>query len=200
MSRLHDYGRFLVWQSGLIYAVLWIITFWTLDYGPAIFSHSAGCHSDNARVMFYWACNPESPLAYLAAVANTALTVTVWAPVYVAAATVRPEAASIAGPILAAHLIGLPAMLLVTIRLMLQFFLLPRRLAQRMQCAESGAAIEFAPASESMSSVLEMPPVRPSPSAVKPRAHFGLRRSGGQQSRPFNAAVPPCMRDHNRHL
>ncbi len=178
MSRLHDYARFMVWQSGLIYAALWIVTFWTLDYGPAIFSHSAGCHSASAKVMFYWACDPASPLAYLATIANTALTVTVWAPVYVAAATVRPEAVSIAGPILAAHVIGLPAMLFITIRLMLQFFLLPRRLARRMQLADSGAAIELAAVSPAEASVLETSPARPSLSPVKPRASFGLRRPG----------------------
>lgn len=178
MNRLHDYGRFLVWQSGLVYAAIWIVTFWTLDYGPAIFSHTAGCRPEEARVMFYWACDPASPLSYLASVANTALTVTVWAPVYVAAATVRPDAVSLAGPILAAHVIGLPALLFITIRLMLQFFLIPRRLARRMQLADSSAAIATAPVSPAAPPIADRPRSRPPLSPIKPRASFGLRKSG----------------------
>jgi hypothetical protein len=176
MRRLHDYFRFLVWQSGLGYAALWIVTFWTLDYGSAIFSQASGCHPDDAKVMFYWICDPASPLSFLAAIANTALTVTVWAPVYLAAATVRPDAVSIAGPILAAHVIGLPALIFITIRLMLQFFLLPRRLARRMQLIDSGAVAEPETADNTLSSMLEMRALQRSPSAVKPRDNFGLRK------------------------
>lgn len=175
MRRLHDYFRFMLWQSGLGYAALWIVTFWTLDYGPAIFSQSAGCHPDQAKVMFYWACDPASPLSFLAAIANTALTVTVWAPVYIAAATVRPDAISIAGPIVAAHVIGLPALIFIAIRLTLQFFLLPRRLAQRMQLADSAAASKPTMADETLSSIGNTRLNPHSPSAVKPRENFGLR-------------------------
>lgn len=176
MRRLHDYFRFLIWQSGLGYAALWIVTFWTLDYGPAIFSQAAGCHPDQAKVMFYWACDPASSLSFLASIANTALTVTVWAPVYLAAATVRPDAVSIAGPILAAHVIGLPALIFITIRLMLQFFLLPRRLARRMQLIDSGAAVELETGEQKLSTILETRTARQAPSTVKPREQFGLRK------------------------
>jgi hypothetical protein len=179
MRRLHDYLRFMVWQSGLGYAALWIVTFWTLDYGPAIFSQASGCHPDDAKVMFYWACDPASPLSLLASIANTALTVTVWAPVYLAAATVRPEAVSVAVPILAAHVIGLPALIFITIRMMLQFFLLPRRFARRMQLADSGIMTEPDKAEQTLSSLLEMRALQRSPSAVKPRETFGLRKFGG---------------------
>jgi len=176
MRRLRDYFRFLIWQSGLGYAALWIVTFWTLDHGPAIFSQAAGCHPDQAKVMFYWACDPASPLSFLATIANTALTVTVWAPVYLAAATVRPDAISIAGPILAAHVIGLPAVIFITIRLMLEFFLLPRRLARQMQLVENGAAIESEAADRTLSCILETRTIRRSPPTAKPRANFGLRK------------------------
>ncbi|MCZ7641740.1 MAG: hypothetical protein M5U33_01900 [Pseudorhodoplanes sp.] len=92
MRRLQDYLTFIVWQAGFAYIALWVVTFWTLDYGPAIFGQSSGCHPDKAAVLFYWSCDPQSPLWIFSTVANTALTITVWAPVYVAAATVRPEA------------------------------------------------------------------------------------------------------------
>ena len=121
MRRLKDYLSFAAWQSGLSYIALWAVTFWSLDWGPIVFGRTDACHVDSAKVMFYWVCDPTSSLAILAAVANTALTVTVWAPVYVAAATVQPEAIAIAVPILAAHLIGLPMAILVMIRLMLLF-------------------------------------------------------------------------------
>ncbi len=176
MQRLRDYLRFLVWQSGLGYAVLWVVTFWTLDYGPAIFGR-AGCHSDEAKVLFYWICEGSNPLAMLAMVANTALTATVWAPVYVAAATVRPDAIGIAAPILLLHLIGLPAVIFVAIRLMLQFFLLPRRIARRMQAADAGA-LEREPASrrepqpDGMLIERRLPQLK---TGVAPRREFGLR-------------------------
>lgn len=173
MRRVQDYLRFMVWQSGLGYAALWIVTFWTLDFGPAIFGKT-GCHPDAAKVLFYWVCDPSNPLAFMAMVANTALTATIWAPVYIAAATVRPEAISIAAPILAVHLIGLPAVMFVAIRLMLQFFLIPRRIARRMQKIESGADDEPIDPSRPMTSLIEarLPRVK---TKIKARSEFGLR-------------------------
>ena len=116
MQRLKDYARFLVWSSGLGYLALWATTLWTLDYGVALFAKSGACRPDVGRELFYWVCDPASPLAMLGALANTALTFTVWAPVYVAAAVVQPELIVIAAPVVMTHVIGLPAALLVTIR------------------------------------------------------------------------------------
>jgi hypothetical protein len=116
MQRLRDYARFLVWSSGLGYLALWAMTMWTLDYGVGVFARSGACRADVGRVLFYWVCDPASPLAMLGTLANAALTLTVWAPVYVYAATVQPDLIIIAGPLVAAHVIGLPAALLVTIR------------------------------------------------------------------------------------
>lgn len=178
MRRLLDYLQFLVWQSGIGYVLLWVVTFWTLDYGPTIFGAS-GCHPDQAKVLFYWICNADNPLAMLATVANTALTATIWAPVYIAAATVRPDAVPIAAPIVGVHLIGLPAAIFVTIRLMLQFFLIPRRLARRMQLIESETVIDAAtpvsgkPAAPD-ATMIEMRLPR-SAKRVPPRSEFGLR-------------------------
>jgi hypothetical protein len=127
MHRLKDYGTFLVWSSGLGYVALWCVTLWTLDHGAAVFGGSGVCRPDLAKVLFYWVCEPASPLALLAALANAALTMTVWAPVYVAAAAVRPDAIALAAPILAVHLVGLPAALLVAIRLMRAGFRIARQ-------------------------------------------------------------------------
>ena len=131
MHRLRDYSTFVVWSSGLGYVALWCVTLWALDYGAAVFGGSGVCRPDLAKVLFYWVCDPASPLAFLAAIANAALTVTVWAPVYVAAAAVRPDAMIIAAPIVAVHLVGLPAALLVAIRAMLGLFRAVRRLSRR---------------------------------------------------------------------
>ena len=79
-------------------------------------------------MLFYWVCDPANPLAILSAVVNSALTITVWAPVYIAAATVRPDAVAIAVPIIAAHIIGLPTAIFVMMRVMLKFFELVRRM------------------------------------------------------------------------
>jgi hypothetical protein len=145
MRRVKDYIGVLAWQSGLGYIALWAIAYWSLDRGPTVFGHSAVCHPDNAQVLFYWVCDPDQPLAILAAVVNAALTVTVWAPVYIAAATVRPEAIAIAVPIVAAHVVGLPAALFVMIRVMLKFFELVRRafaFASGRPAAANAAAAE----------------------------------------------------------
>jgi hypothetical protein len=117
MQRLRDYCGIFAWQTGLGYLALWGVAYWTLAHGAAVFGGSGVCHADSAQVLFYWACEPASPLAILAAAANFALTATVWAPVFVAAATVDPDAVVIAVPIVTLHLLGLPLGILVLVRL-----------------------------------------------------------------------------------
>ena len=175
MPRLRDYVRLLVWQTGLSYLALWAITLWTLNSGAAVFGGSGVCHPDAAKVLFYWVCDPASPLSILAAVANVALTVTVWAPVYVAAATVLPGAMFIAVPIVAVHLLGLPLGILVLVRLLVKVLdarhWLPGRRRRGDLGHDAGAA---APGPERAAVPL---PVRPqSPAASVPsRELFGLR-------------------------
>jgi len=163
MRRLKDYLRFLVWNVGLGYIALWLMTFWTLDYGGAVFGNSGACQPADAKVLFYWTCDPASPLSILAAVANTALTITVWAPVYVAAATVEPTAVVLALPIMLTHALGLPAALLVIIRLMSGSFAIRRRLLRKKSSPPSAPNVSARPVS------------RRAARLVKPRAFFGLR-------------------------
>ena len=132
MQRLKDYCGIFAWQTGLGYLVLWGVAYWTLAHGAAVFGGSGVCHADSAQVLFYWACDPASPLAILAGVANFALTATVWAPVFVAAATVDPDAVVIAVPIVALHLLGLPLGILVLVRLSARSFDAVRALRQRV--------------------------------------------------------------------
>jgi hypothetical protein len=118
MARLKAFFRVFVWQAGAGYLALWAITYWTLDQGGLVFGQSGVCHPDAAKVLFYWVCDGASPYAFLAALANFALTVTVWSPVYIAAASVSPDAIAIALPIVLLHVVGLPASILVRVRLM----------------------------------------------------------------------------------
>ena len=37
MGRIKDYVRFVAWQTGLSYLLMWAVTFWALDYGAAVF-------------------------------------------------------------------------------------------------------------------------------------------------------------------
>ena len=168
MRRLNDYFRFAVWQSGLGYIVLWCLTFWALDEGPAIFGRSGVCHPDEAKVLFYWVCDPASALSILASLVNTAFTVTIWSPVYVAAATVRPDAIALAAPIIGAHVIGLPAAIFVAIRVMLTIFQVPRGLRRRKQKDENEMA--DLPVKTARRTI----PARRY-KTVKPRSTFGLR-------------------------
>jgi hypothetical protein len=99
MRRLKDYCRLLAWQTGVSYLLLWAVTVWALDEGATVFGKSGVCYPDEAKVLFYWVCQASSPLSILASVVNFALTATVWAPVYLAAATAQPDALIIAAPI-----------------------------------------------------------------------------------------------------
>lgn len=132
MRRLRDYCGILAWQTGLGYLLLWGVTYWTLAEGGSVFGRSGVCHADSAQVLFYWACDPASPLQILASVADFALTATVWAPVFVAAATVDPDAVNLALPIIALHVIGLPLGILVLIRLLARTCDALRTLRQRI--------------------------------------------------------------------
>jgi hypothetical protein len=183
MRRLRDYCRFVAWQAGLGYLLLWAVTFWTLDEGASVFGKSGVCFPDEAKVLFYWICDPASPLTILASVANAALTATVWAPVYLAAATAEPGAITIAGPIIALHLIGLPLALFVLIRLLAAAFDLRRWVGwgngttPEVAAATPPAAVALPPATVAP---LPLPPrarLSPRPK-VKARSEFGLRGQG----------------------
>lgn len=168
MRRLKDYSRFLVWNSGLGYIALWTITFWTLDYGQTVLGAWGGCSPDPNTALFYWVCDSASPFSILATVANSALTITIWAPVYLAAATVRPEALVLAVPIIGAHLFGLATAILITVRLMLAFFQLMRRLWKRDPPAAAPTADAAIP---------RLPVASRARPQTPPRATFGLRQS-----------------------
>ncbi len=135
MRRLRNYCGILAWQTGLGYLLLWGVTYWTLAEGGSVFGRSGVCHADSAQVLFYWTCDPASPLQILASVADFALTATVWAPVFVAAATVDPDAVRLALPILALHVIGLPLGILVLVRLLARAFDALRALRHRIHGA-----------------------------------------------------------------
>jgi hypothetical protein len=171
MRRLSDYFRALVWQSGLGYIALWCVAIWTLDEGPAVFGRSGVCQPDTAKVLFYWVCDAASSLSILASASNAALTATVWAPVYIAAATVRPDAILIAAPIVAAHAFGLPAAIFVTMRLMLTLFQIPRGIFSR----KKPDAVTPAPTPERKLPDAAKPSRLRYRTNVKPRANFGLR-------------------------
>jgi hypothetical protein len=183
MRRLRDYCRFVAWQAGIGYLVLWAVTFWTLDEGASVFGKSGVCFPDEAKVLFYWVCDPASPLTILASVANAALTATVWAPVYLAAATAEPGAITIAGPIIALHLIGLPLALFVLIRLLAAAFDLRRWVgwgsgaAPEVAAATPPAVAAQPPAAaEAVAPLPLQPRARLSPCPkVKARSEFGLR-------------------------
>ncbi len=132
MRRLRDYCGILAWQTGLGYLLLWGVTYWTLAEGGSVFGRSGVCHADSAQVLFYWTCDPASPLQILASVADFALTATVWAPIFVAAATVDPAAVDLVLPIIALHVIGLPLGILVLIRLLARTFDALRALRHRI--------------------------------------------------------------------
>jgi hypothetical protein len=135
MQRLKVYCGIFARQAGLGYLLLWGLTYWTLADGGAVFGQSGVCHADSAQVLFYWACDPASPLQILASVANFALTATVWAPVFVAAATVDPDAVILAVPIVAVHVVGLPLGILVLIRALARSFDAVRALRRRIHGA-----------------------------------------------------------------
>lgn len=168
MRRLRDYCRILIWQTGIGYMLLWAVTLWTLDGGATVFGKSGVCYPDQAKVLFYWVCDAASPLAILAGIANVALTATVWAPVYIAAATVEPDAVAIALPIIAVHVIGLPLAIFVLVRVMAAALDLRRRIPGRTR------SVPRAPEPAKVAAVQRALPASPL-KKIKPRGEFGLR-------------------------
>lgn len=173
MRRISEYLYFLLWLAGFAYLALWTLTLWTLGDGASVFGQSGVCSPDQAKVLFYWVCEPESPLAMLAMLSNIALTTTVWAPVYVAAATVKPDAIAIAAPILATHVVGLPAALFVAMRAMLVLVQLPRNVLRGKPVEAPSIVPEIAVLPEKM---------RPLP-RIKARTTFGLRGVASENAR-----------------
>jgi hypothetical protein len=173
MGRIRDYVRFIAWQTGLSYLLMWAVTFWALDYGAAVFGTSGVCHPDAAKELFYWVCDASSPLSILSTVVNVALTATVWAPVYIAAASVQPEAMTVAAPIIAIHAVGFPLALFVLVRTVAAVLDFGRRNARggRQEIAD-------APSTDSARPPQAKSP-KPAPSqprkVVPPRGEFGLR-------------------------
>ena len=162
MARLKTYFNVFVWQAGVGYLALWAITYWALDQGAVVFGQSGVCHPDAAKVLFYWVCDAASPYAFLAALANFALTVTVWSPVYIAAATVEPDAIAIALPIVLAHVVGLPASIFVLVRLMAAAF--DRVRLHARSCAPCGRR---------RGQRRSPPPIVRNPDAARPSARSG---------------------------
>jgi hypothetical protein len=185
MRRLRDYSRLLIWQTGIGYLVLWAVTFWTLDEGASVFGKSGVCYPDQAKVLFYWVCEADSPLAILASVANAALTATVWAPVYIAAATVRPDAAAIALPIILLHLVGLPLAIFVLVRMLASVLDLRRKVLRGGRPEPSTIAPAAAAPAGSAPAVVSGgsgSPLPPWPiKKVAPRGEFGLRKGSTDQ-------------------
>lgn len=191
MRRIKDYCKVIAWQTGLGYLLLWAVTFWTLDEGATFFGNSGVCLPDQAKVLFYWVCEASSPLSILASLSNVALTVTVWAPVYVAAATVDPDAMAIAVPIIAVHVIGLPLGMFVLVRMMATALDLRRRIPSRgrpqqtpslyLAPTASPTVVAAGPATAALAppAPVRAKPARPlvarSAAAVPPRNEFGLR-------------------------
>jgi hypothetical protein len=85
-----------------------------------VFGGSDVCRVAKIKLLFYWACAPDSLLAVLAAAANAAFTMTIWAPVFVVMAIGNATMIPIAAPIVLAHVIGLPAAIYVLARVMLR--------------------------------------------------------------------------------
>jgi hypothetical protein len=175
MERIKTYFTAFVWQAGLGYLALWGLTLWALDTGSSVFGHSGACRPELATVMFYWVCDLGGPLALLATLANFALTATIWAPVYVAAATVEPGALALALPIVLVHVVGLPMAIFVAMRLSARAFDVMRLMVGRVRPDElAGAAAVGPPAGLVAFAAAEAKPAA-SPPIVGPRGQFGLR-------------------------
>ena len=176
MERYKAYLSAFAWQAGLGYLALWGMTFWVLDGGTVVFGTSGLCHPENARVLFYWVCDPGSLLAPLARLANFALTTTVWTPVYVAVATVEPDALVLALTIVLVHVVGLPTAIFVMIRLSERAFDVMRLMVGRVRPDElTGAAAAGPPSGLVAFAGNRVKPAGAS-APVKPRDQFGQRR------------------------
>lgn len=107
--------RAALWSWGLGYVVLWGLAIWALGETHPLWRDPA-CRADANQVVFYFDCGRAGAIAALAMLTNWAFTFTIWAPVYIAAATVRADALAVALPVVASHVLGLPAAVYVAMR------------------------------------------------------------------------------------
>lgn len=106
----------LAWTCGLGYIAMWLIVFLSLDGAPIVRS-SPSCTALDGVVMVFWTCELHTPLWFLANLVNIAMSYTVWAPVFLAVASVDPAVIFIASTIVGTHVLGLPACLYVMLRI-----------------------------------------------------------------------------------
>jgi hypothetical protein len=169
MRRIKDYADALAWQTGLAYLALWLVAFWAVADGAAVFGRW-GCSAEGAGVSF-WACEANAPMALVARFANTALAVTIGAPVLVG----RPEAPMLLGPVLALHALGAPAAFFAAARMARSIFASLLQARGRGDEEETTASLH---ALELIASRRSTPP-RP---VVEPRDSFGLRGPARQSA------------------
>ncbi|MFD2181239.1 hypothetical protein [Rhodoplanes azumiensis] len=179
-ARLEADARLAVYILGIFYIALWAITWLILGHGAALLRPEQGCRLEGLDVLFLWRCVGETHLPVVADLANGVLASTVWAPVVVLTAAVQPEVRLVAFLVVALHVVGLPAALLIAIR---AGETLCDRIARRPAAGERAAP---APAPDDPGRTERTPraasgaplaPPRPKRPPVTPRKTFGLRRT-----------------------
>ncbi|MEM6665237.1 MAG: hypothetical protein AAF638_02410 [Pseudomonadota bacterium] len=93
---------------GIAYALAWVITIWFMGSGDIIRGNAACIVADDS-ILPIWLCPGDTVLGTLVFAVNTALAVTMWAPVFVAAALVNTQAVPLALAYVVGHLTGLIA-------------------------------------------------------------------------------------------
>jgi|GEM_PF-6523253 hypothetical protein len=101
-------SRPLFWCYGLAYAGMWWFALLGLDR-QGFFTAQPDCMIVPTMLAPLWYCGPSGPLWFLASLADAAMILTVWSPVFAAAAWVDPAHIAAFLPIVMVHAVGLVA-------------------------------------------------------------------------------------------
>ncbi|MDC7789478.1 hypothetical protein PQJ75_20455 [Rhodoplanes sp. TEM] len=171
--RLERDAQLAVRLVGLAYMLLWLITWWVLGHGAAVLGSGSGCRLQRLSDLVLWRCTDAASVHMVADLVNGVLASTVWAPAVVMAAAVQPEVRLAAAVVIALHLVGLPAALLLAIRFGAR---LCDRIARRTPAGDAAPAAR-ASRSGPATRRAAAPPVRAKRVPPTPRATFGLRQA-----------------------
>lgn len=112
---IHRILKTIAWPYAVAYMGLWSVFMWFAQYGGVIRAN-ADCAQVPDAPLPLWTCSGDGFLSIAALVVDLALLLTVWAPAFVAAATVNAAAIPIAASLVAGHLLGLAASVYAMVR------------------------------------------------------------------------------------
>ena len=105
----------LAWPYGIAYAMLWLAFLWFAADG-ALIRNNPGCSPIESAPLPLWTCSEFGATYLLTLLIDIALLAIMWAPVFIAAATVNLATVPLAVPLIFGHVMGVTALIYALIK------------------------------------------------------------------------------------